>query len=214
MAITTIDGLLAGAQFPVHWHKHLGTETGEGQGILISPLYFIGTPGAAVVPSPGMAGAALTSYAGTLPFENPSSGNAYLMRQTASMSTTNTSMHFLCDRLWHNSGIDVTATGAQTINSVAWPARDRNGSTDGAEVMVGIEVSTETANGGAVTNTTLDYTNSDGTSGRTIMIVITEDMFVTNVDMQNVSIIVNGGMKGGMNVITKDIIDTNNHVTT
>jgi hypothetical protein len=71
----------------------------------------------------------------------------------------------LCDRLWHNSGISVTTTTAQTVNSVTFPARDRNGATDGEGVYVGLEIVTTT--GAGVATPSISYTNSAGTSGRT-----------------------------------------------
>jgi hypothetical protein len=64
----------------------------------------------------------------------------------------------------------VTTTTAQTVNSVAFPARDLNGSANGEQVFVGILVATATTNGAAVTNTTMSYTNSAGTAGRTATI--------------------------------------------
>ena len=166
MAITTIDQLIAGMQPPINFAKY--STTGEGAGIPHSLFHVIGVPGQAAAPSPGLAGAALTSYTGQIPFTNPSSGNAYLARFAAQSNIRG--LLSLYDRLWHNSGIAVTTTTAQTINSAAWPARDIAGSTNGDGVMVGIEVSTATTNGSAVTNTTMDYTNEAGTASRTATI--------------------------------------------
>ena len=166
MAITTLDGLVAGALAPVPLFK-VGTAA-EAVGVLHSLFYATGNPGAAAAPTPGLAGAALTTYGGQIPFTNPSSGNTYLLRLAC--SATVACGLWVLDRLWHNSGIVVTTTTAQTINSVAWPARDRDGSTNGAGVMVGIEVRTATTNAGAITNTTMSYTNQAGTAGRTATI--------------------------------------------
>lgn len=166
MAITTLDGVIAGLQPPTSVLKIGGTM--EAIGVLHSLFYTAGIPGAAVAPSPGLAGAALTTYAGQIPWSNPVSGNAYLARMNSSGSLAGTIS--LYDRLWHNSGIVVTTTTAQTVNSVAWPARDRAGSTNGDGVLVGIEVSTATTNAAAITNTTMSYTNSAGTAGRTATI--------------------------------------------
>jgi len=163
MAITTLDGLIAGFTQPRELLKVGGTM--EAAGVLHSLFYAGGSPGAAAVPSPGMAGAALTSYAGQIPFSNPVSGNTYLAGLSAAAGVAGKLL--LVDRLWHNSGINVTTTTAQTINSVAWPARDRDGSANGVGVLVGIEVSTATTNGSAVTNTTLSYTDSDNNAGAT-----------------------------------------------
>jgi hypothetical protein len=71
----------------------------------------------------------------------------------------------LCDRLWHNSGISVTTTTAQTVNSVTFPARDSNGATGGVGVYVGLEIVTTT--GAGVATPSISYTNSAGTPGRT-----------------------------------------------
>lgn len=160
MAITTLDGAIAGMQPPIEFSK-VGAGT-QVAGRLYSPFYVAGFPGAATAPSPGMAGAALTSYAGQLPFVNGGT-NEYLARFAGSCNVTGTLL--LCDRLWHNSGIAVATTGAQTVNSVAWPARDLDGSTNGRGVMIGLEVSTATGAGASVHS--MSYTNSDGTAGKT-----------------------------------------------
>ncbi len=166
MAITTLDDALAGFRPPEDILK-VGT-TAEAAGIFHSLFYASGRPGAALAPSPGIAGAALTTYAGQIPFTNPVSGNSYIGKFEGSMNLAGKIN--LYDRLWHNSGITMTTTTAQTINSVAWPARDSNGSTNGEGIMVGIEVSTATTNSGAISNTTLSYTNSTGTAGKTAII--------------------------------------------
>lgn len=160
MAITTLDALIAGMQPPIEYLK-VGAGT-QVVGRAYSPFYVAGYPGAAVAPSPGIAGAALTSYAGQLPFAN-GAADQYLARFSAQCNVAGTML--LCDRLWHNSGINVTTTGAQTINSAAWPARDLDGSTNGRGVLVGLEVSTATGAGASVHS--MVYTNSDNTGSRT-----------------------------------------------
>lgn len=167
MAITTLAGLKAGLKPSEYFLK--GSTTTEGAGIYHSTFYVAGQPEAAAAPSPGLDGAALTSYAGQIPYHNPASGNGYLASLIGGYLATTTSTFtsiLVCDRLWHNSGISITTTTAQAITSPTWPARDINGSTDGEGVFVGIEVSA-TVGAGAINNTTLDYTNSDGVSGRT-----------------------------------------------
>ena len=163
MAITTLDGVIAGAQPAEHILK-AGSVT-DTVGVMHSYFYLSGRPGAAAVPTPGLAGAALTTYDGQIPFTNPGAGvNTYLSRFVMTASTAATVL--LCDRLWHNSGIVITDAAAQTVNSVAWPARDRDGTTLGQGVIVGIEASTAIGVS-AVTNTTMSYTNQSGTAGRT-----------------------------------------------
>ena len=166
MAITTIDGCLAGMRPPEDLLK-IGVAM-EAAGVCYSMAYSTGRPGAMVAPSPGLAGAALTTYAGQIPWTNPGAGNSYLARFVA--AATQAGSLQLLDRLWHNSALVVTTTTAQTVNSVTWPARDRLGATNGDSVLVAIEVSTATTNAGAITNTTMSYTNQAGTAGRTATI--------------------------------------------
>lgn len=161
MAITTLDGVIAGMLPPVEFLK-IGA-TMEAIGVWNSTFYQTGTPGAAVANGQALSGAALTSYAGQLPFTNPVSGNSYLARLEAASTGSGTLL--LCDRLWHNDTIAEATTTGQTINSVTLPARDANGTTNGTGVMCAIEVSAATTNAGAITNTTLTYTNSTATGG-------------------------------------------------
>lgn len=161
MAITTLDGLIAGFQPPQMFHKSLSGTLVAGRPF--TPFYTSGIPGAAVAPTPGLAGAALTSYPGQLPFSNPGAGNSYLARLVGMASQAGVLL--LVDRLWHNSGLVVTTTTAQTVNSAAWPARDANGSTNGAGVIIGLEVSGATGAGAATP--TISYTDQDGNAGAT-----------------------------------------------
>ncbi len=164
MAINSLDAIVQGRK-PAYSVLKVGS-TMEAAGVLHSLFY--SPSGAAVAPTPGLAGAALTTYSGQIPFSNPVSGNTHL--DILSCSATQLGTLYLLDRLWHNSGIAVTTTTAQTVNSVTFPARDRDGTTNGSDVLVGIEVSTATTNGAAVTNTTLSYTNQAGTASRTATI--------------------------------------------
>ncbi len=169
MAITTLAGVSAGLVPPSFYLKP--TTSVRAAGTLYTSWYLTGDPPSASVSSDGMAGAALSApVVGQIPFDNPASGNAYLARLDGpsglTASGTSLASIYVCDRLWHNSGIDVTSTSAQTINSVTWPARDQNASTDGEGVIIGLEVSTNTTNAAFVSPITLGYTNSAGTSGR------------------------------------------------
>lgn len=163
MAITTLAGVAAGQRPPVEF---LFEAPGTTVGMLGSLQYAVGRPGKSVTPTPGMAGEALTS-GGRFGFQNPTSGNSYLTRFAAAATGGGPTVGsvWLVDRLWQNSGIVVTTTTAQTINSVAWPARDRNGSTNGDGVIVALEIRTTTGAAAAQTST-LEYTNQAGTSGR------------------------------------------------
>jgi hypothetical protein len=113
MAITTLDGALAGMQYPREFAKAVTGTMVAGRHH--SLFYLAGYPGAAAAPTPGLKGAALTSYAGQIPFTNPSSGNSYLARFQAQATIAGTLL--LCDRLWHNSGFTITSNTAQVIGN-------------------------------------------------------------------------------------------------
>lgn len=169
MAITTVNGIAAGLQPPEEFMK-VGAAM-EAAGILHSLAYTTGRPGAMTVPAGGLNGTARSAtVAGQIPFANPASGNAHLALLEA-MATQNGTL-LLCDRLWDNSGIAVATLTAQAITSPAWPSRcvPASGSTPdalGGSILVGLEVSTATTNAGAITNTTLNYTNSANVAART-----------------------------------------------
>lgn len=131
-----------------------------------------GFPGAWSPGTPGVAGrtcdGTTAGDAGSLSVGNPASGSWYI-RDFCVASTQPTKVSIL-DFLWVNTGLVVTTTTAQTVNSLTWPARDNTGTTNGAGIQVGILVTTATTNAAAVTNTTMSYTNSDGVSGRTATI--------------------------------------------
>lgn len=162
MSITTIDQLIAGMRPAIEFSKAVTPSLTAGRPH--SLFYLAGLPGAATAPSPGLSGAALTTYDGQLPFGNPSSGSCYLARLQA-MSASLSGTLLLCDRLWHNSGITITSNTAQTINSVTWPARSADGTTDGPGVLIGVEVSSQTGSG--TPTLTVGYTNSTNDQNRT-----------------------------------------------
>ncbi|MFA5133080.1 MAG: hypothetical protein WC444_07175 [Candidatus Paceibacterota bacterium] len=162
MAITTVDGAIAGMQYPREFVKAVTGTMVAGRPH--SLFYLAGMPGAAVAPTPGIGGAVLTTYSGQIPFSNPASGNTYLARFQAQATVAGTLV--LCDRLWHNSGIDETNTGEQTFtDSAQIPARDATGTNAGEQVMAGVEISTAT--GAGTPTLTLKYTNSNGDADKT-----------------------------------------------
>jgi len=161
MSITTLDQAVAGMQPPVLFTKAVTGTMVAGR--CHSTFYQAGFPGTAVAPTPGIGGVALTVYPGQLPFNNPVSGETRLARLQGQCTIAGTLM--LCDRLWHNSGLGLTITTAQTINSATWPARDRNGLTNGDDVFIGFEVSSVL--GAGTPTLTMSYTNSAGVASKT-----------------------------------------------
>lgn len=163
MAITNIDGIIHGMGQPIYINKSIG---GVITGVFTSQYTTNGFPAAGVAPSTGTAGAALTSYTGQIPFTNPISGsNSYLARWELTPNQTGLGTYLFCDRLWHNSGMSVTSTATQAIASVAWPARDANGTINGEGVMIAVEVYNTL--GAATPTFTMTYINSNGVTQST-----------------------------------------------
>ncbi len=162
MAISSLDGVIAGMRPPEPIIKVGATMAAIGR--FHSHFYSPGAPGAGTAPSNSLNGAAITTASGQIPFTNPGSGNSYLARFSATASNPCTLL--LCDRLWANSAINLTSTSAQAITPAALPARDSNGSTNGAGIMAGLEFSV--AGGAATPTVTLVYTNSAAATGKTV----------------------------------------------
>lgn len=167
MAITTLDGIVAGFQAPKPLIKAGITTAAVGAMRGYTPWYVAGNPGASTATSVGVNGEAATpalgSTGGRIPRTNPGTGNSYVGRLGINASTVGTL--WLIDRLWQNSGLTVTSTSAQAITPATLPSRDGAGGTNGANVMAAIEWS---ATGGAGTPTvTLTYTDQDGNTGAT-----------------------------------------------
>ena len=128
-----------------------------------------GFPGAWAPGTPGLNGRATdgTNSAdyGCIPLINASSGNNFLTEIQMAGSTNHSLLFFDC--LWVNSGIVVTTTTAQALASVALPARDINGTTNGEGCQIAMLTTTANTNAAAIANATVSYTNSKGVSGRT-----------------------------------------------
>lgn len=168
MGLPTLDAVGKGCQVPKSLIKAGVTMAAVGAMRGYTPWYAAGNPGASTANLAGINGEAVTpalgSVGGRVPRVNPTAGQeAYLAR--LAMACSQPGMLWLIDRLWQNSGLSVTSTGAQAITPAALPARDADGSTNGAQVMAGVEWS---AAGGAGTPTvTLTYTDQDGNTGQT-----------------------------------------------
>jgi hypothetical protein len=165
MTINSVDTLIAGFKPVRMFHK-------AASGTLVSgrPTSYWATPG---IPGPGVYDTTLNGVildssvnpvAGQIPFDNPTGIlEARLSRFICGASQIGAIL--LCDRLWHNGGINITSTALQLITSPTWPARDEAGGTTGIGVNVAVGVSGLT--GAGVPAITLGYTNSDGIAGKT-----------------------------------------------
>ena len=157
----------------------IGTAT-EAAGVRYCFNKDSGSPGAWVPGAPGVNGwwtdasqatnaanPAGATQCGCWQLPNPASGGYYLNQVGIAASVA--SMVELFDLLWYNTGLVVTTLTAQAITMPATsiPARDSAGTTNGEGWRAGIYVTTATTNAGAIANTTMSYTNSEGTAGRT-----------------------------------------------
>ena len=165
MAITTLDGVIAGMQMPRPIVKAGVTMAAAGALRGWTNWYVAGNPGASTATAVGVNGEAVTpalgSTGGRIPRTNPSSGNAHLARW--SMNSSQIGTLWLIDRLWQNSGLSTTLTTGQAITSATLPARSLDGTTNGAGVMAAVEWSG--AGGAGVPTVTLRYNDQDGNAG-------------------------------------------------
>jgi len=167
MAITTLDQVVSGLLNLLPFSKGISGSTSNSW----RSLFFSGTPGSWPAATGGiscLAGEVCSkSTTGALQYPDPGGVNTHIagVRSSGGLGSDTSNPIIVADRLWHNSGLVLTSTTAQTINSVAWPARDRNQSTNGGGVYIGLEISA--AVGAGTPTFSMSYTNSAGVSGRT-----------------------------------------------
>jgi hypothetical protein len=160
MAITTLDGIIAGAQQPRIFSKATSGTLVAGRPVTYWGI--AGNPGAGSWDSTLNGVVTYANTAGTVNFVNPTSGSTYLNRLQASATQAGTLM--LVDRLWHNGGFTITATTPQNITQPTLPPRDLTGTTAGNGVFAAAMLSV--ASGAGTPTITITYTNSSGASGR------------------------------------------------
>lgn len=131
-----------------------------------------GFPGAWSPGTPGVNGRNTSGTnvadAGCLPLWTPT-GSLYITEN--SIGTTQLGSFLLADVLWVNTGLNVTTTTAQNITTPTLPARDFQGTTSGIGCMIGIVTTTANTNVATISNSTISYTNSLGTAGRTATLI-------------------------------------------
>jgi hypothetical protein len=137
----------------------------EAAGVLHSQVYAPGNPGVGNPPATGLNGAALTAFAGAVPFVNPVAGQKKHLVGLGCRANQIGAMA-LYERLWHNSGIVVTTLTEQALASAAFPARDLDGASNGRGIVIGIQVTSATTNGATIANMSLRYTSSTGAANR------------------------------------------------
>jgi len=166
MAISDLHQLVAGIVGPPTVYGKVSV-TGEAAGIQHTNWYLAGLIGAGSAPGSGLNGAIFSgTVTGQIPIPATVSGEQIYLARWSATHTGNIGMIRLVDKMWGNVPV-VTTTGAQAITSPTWPPRDTAASTSGAGVFLALECSSATGNAGAITNTTVTYTNSAGTGSRT-----------------------------------------------
>jgi len=162
MAITTLDGVIAGFQPVKVFYKSATGTLVAGRPVSLWSFGGVPGPGGFDTTLDGVALSAAVS--GQIPFTNPVSGNSYLAKFSG--QTTQAGTLLLCDRIWHNGGFNVSAaTSVQAVSSPTWPTRDANGAANGEQVIVGLEVQSTTGTG--TPTLSLGYTNTSASSGKT-----------------------------------------------
>lgn len=165
MAITNLDGVIAGMRPPESFIKIGGA--GEGAGFFQS-LWGVGGRPAAGGRSGTLNGAIYTgpTVAGQIPIPAAVGGQNIHLARFSGVGNISGRL-ILADRLWDNTVANTA--GAQAITSPTWPARDSNGATAGEGVLIGLEFSVASTNAGTAA-ATLTYTDQSGNTGASVTI--------------------------------------------
>lgn len=165
MAILTRDQLQAALDGGQRRRTVKASLTGQTAGRPMSMFRVAGTP-SSTAPPPSVAGSALSSATqGALPLVNNGGGAARNYIGQTSFWSTGSGVWTLCDRLVETAGLSGVVTTAQTVGSVALPAR-ATGATD-AELWL----ECYTTLGATATSATVAYTSQSGTAGRVATVI-------------------------------------------
>lgn len=102
---------------------------------------------------------------GSHPLADPTAGSYYLTSLTVGNNLVGKFQ--LIDLLWYNTGLAVTTTTIQSFTQGTLPARDNNGTSNGAGVRAALYALTALGNAAAVSNTIITYTDQDGNGSAT-----------------------------------------------
>jgi hypothetical protein len=166
MAITTLESLKTCIQ-PLNTEQRWWGLSGGLSGLKWAvPDSDTGWPvGVQSALSNSPSGEALTSAPCQLPMPIPVSGKTIYVAGVEVFAEAHAIYALmLYDRLWHSGPFVNNTNDVQTVGSVAWPARDRNQSTDGSGV--GIALFLSGGGVGTLISYQISYTNSQGTPGR------------------------------------------------
>lgn len=171
----THDKIIAGYRAPQVVGKN--AFTAEAAGLYHNLAAVPGSLSAWTLGAPGLNGAAIVGNAlgGAVNLTSPTAPTLQWLGRWDINYGANIAAVEGWDFLWYNSGLVVTTTTAQAITPVDLPSRCPPTSLDdtaapdalGTTIEAALFVATATTNAGAITNTTMSYTNSDGVAGRT-----------------------------------------------
>lgn len=168
MAITTYSGIYTGAIQQITYNKTVIT----GSTATNPTMLWIqgGLPSGGTVGSNLAGRTTSNTETAALPFTNPPAGqNTYISRfrycSAGFVSSDRFRSMLLIDLMWISSAVSQVTT-TQTINSVAWPARDVDGSTAGKGVYIAL-LHTGAYSAPNSYTATITYTNSSGTGSKT-----------------------------------------------
>lgn len=162
MAIQTRDQLIEAmaAGRTVQYFKTTGTSVAS---FFYARFRDAGMPGAAAIATAGSGNTCSRTTVGACPIPPPNA-TSYITSWEA-VGTTIKSI-VMCDRLVETSGLSGIVITAQTVNSVALPAR----ATGATDVELWLEIYT-LAGTTASASVTASYTNQSGTAGRTATLI-------------------------------------------
>lgn len=173
MAINSYDSIISArssGQYEDPWYMKSESITPYAAGQWISYIRASGVPSSATITSAAGGVAMCSTHAGALPITTQSSAfKHYLLSAGCGVARNDgLSVVGLVDVLWGISGIPYTGS-TYDINSTAVPlTRSTNGV--GAQIMVVMDTSHTSATN---TTATITYTNSAGTTGKTVTVVMT-----------------------------------------
>jgi hypothetical protein len=169
MAITTVNQLITKTLPRFRFNKSLTTavsahyqDTWTKTGFPVAGTFDITTVG-------GVTFSGNSNFSIYAP--NPITGTSYFSKMCFGSTVSHGIL--ICDRIWScgvvsaGTAFSVTDINPQTVNSVTWPARDDNGSTNGEGIYIGVQPLTVLGAFAGTGDITLTYTNSAGTAGRT-----------------------------------------------
>lgn len=165
MAITTFAGIYSGVTQQFIFTKNATTGSGANDPALA--FGWSGFPGAGASGS-GLSGSLRdNTSSGAMPFKDPISGQDTYFSSLDYSGTGLTSGRsvLVIDILWITSAVSQVIT-TQTINSIALPSRDMDGSTNGRGVYIAMWHTVAYSTSNAYT-ATITYTNSANTGSRT-----------------------------------------------